>query len=525
LANPLNKAVELLMAGRLEEARRACRKVLQARADLAEAHMLLGEIDRQQGDEERARPSLERVLRLRPGWTQANIELALADLYSDFGRLPDAEAGYRRALERNAALSDARYNLAALLGQTGRGDESARELEALLQHEPQARDAREQLVRLEQDARRHDRVEALCRAGAELHPQDAFFAQKLGVARWWLGRHDAALEAYRHAAALAAPSSPAHAESMFLLASGLLTLGRLREGWETYRFRPSRLAALTRHPEIAPVPAAIDGSPKRIRLYSEQGLGDELFFLRFAPALRARGHRIDLVCEPKLAALIAPLGLFEPLESADLALCTGDLPVASGEERAPPLALTPDAACVAALRERLSAFGPPPYVGVTWRAGLMPEEQKAGTRAWSKEVAPARLGEALRPLHARVVVLQRKPAESEVGALLEGLGRKALDLSAVNDDLRQALAALSLLDEYVGVSNTNMHLLAGIPAPRPRVLVQTPAEWRWGLSEPKSAWFPGFRLYRQVRSGDWEAPVSALRNDLLGTPGVATQHK
>ncbi len=40
----LGKALELFMTGRVEEARRACRKALQARADLVEAHVLLAKI-------------------------------------------------------------------------------------------------------------------------------------------------------------------------------------------------------------------------------------------------------------------------------------------------------------------------------------------------------------------------------------------------------------------------------------------------------------------------------------------------
>ena len=45
------------MAGRLEDARRACRKLLAKRADLAEAHVLLAEIHRLAGDDGRARES------------------------------------------------------------------------------------------------------------------------------------------------------------------------------------------------------------------------------------------------------------------------------------------------------------------------------------------------------------------------------------------------------------------------------------------------------------------------------------
>jgi len=50
----LDQSVELFMAGRLDEARRVCRKLLDKRADLIEAHVLLAEIHRQAGDDGRA---------------------------------------------------------------------------------------------------------------------------------------------------------------------------------------------------------------------------------------------------------------------------------------------------------------------------------------------------------------------------------------------------------------------------------------------------------------------------------------
>jgi hypothetical protein len=69
------------------------------------------------------------------------------------------------------------------------------------------------------------------------------------------------------------------------------------------------------------------------------------------------------------------------------------------------------------------------------------------------------------------------------------------------------------LDEYVGVSNTNMHLLAGL-GKTARVLVTNPPEWRWLHAAETSPWFPGFRLYRQGQDGDWGGALACLERDL-----------
>ena len=69
------------------------------------------------------------------------------------------------------------------------------------------------------------------------------------------------------------------------------------------------------------------------------------------------------------------------------------------------------------------------------------------------------------------------------------------------------------VDEYVGVSNTNMHLRASAGRTA-RVLVPAPAEWRWMQSGPCSPWFPGFSIYRPSLQGDWANALAALRSDL-----------
>jgi len=522
----LQEATGLLVAGRLEEAYRACRKLIQARPDLAEAHLLLGELYEQRCDGRRASESFGRALRLRPEWNAARAYAILGDLFGDAGRYAAAESRYRKALSVDPGMADARFNLAAALAALGRLEECIAELTALLAAEPHASDARQRLVLLLHQSRRLDELEAVCREGTELHPRDPFYRCRLGVALWWRGQSEAALAAYRFAAELAATGSAAFLDAKGLEASSLLSLGRYEEGWLAYRWRSTRKSLRDAQPRIIEDPSGIASleGPARIGIVSEQGLGDELFFLRFAEHLRDRGHRLTAVCAPRLVPVLSELRrVFEGGVRAapatgddDYLLAAGDLPLACGESFALPLALPVDAERRAAFEARLRAFGPPPYVGVSWRAGLLPDDPRPQHGVhWVKEVSPEALAAILRPLDARLVVLQRRPAAQEVGRFCEVLGRPALDLSAVNDDLQDALAVLSILDDYVGVSNTNMHLRAAVPGKPARVLVRQPAEWRWGVAGGESPWFPGFKVYRQEQGADWRPLLDQLRSDLL----------
>jgi len=72
---------------------------------------------------------------------------------------------------------------------------------------------------------------------------------------------------------------------------------------------------------------------------------------------------------------------------------------------------------------------------------------------------------------------------------------------------------LDVLDEYVGVSNANMHLIAGL-GKTARVLIPVPGEWRWMASGDQSPWFPGLALYRQAITGDWGQALAVLSRDI-----------
>ena len=70
-----------------------------------------------------------------------------------------------------------------------------------------------------------------------------------------------------------------------------------------------------------------------------------------------------------------------------------------------------------------------------------------------------------------------------------------------------------MIDDYVCVSNTNVHLRAA-QGRICRVLVPNPSPFRWMGSGDESPWFPGTRVYRQGADGDWSAALAALAHDL-----------
>ena len=300
---------------------------------------------------------------------------------------------------------------------------------------------------------------------------------------------------------------PSLTEARWNLALIQLADGEFWAGWENYRSRPSVVR------DDFPVPAdrgADDLNGRGFEIHAEQGLGDELFFLRFVPALVQRGAAVRYIADPMLKSLTSRIPVLNEVSDRVNqweSLTIADLPYLLGSGETPPsVQITADPARRDKMAARLAEAGDPPYIGLTYRAG----RKLAG--ALYKEVPLAELGRALSGITGTIINVQRAPEDGDSDLLEQALGRGAADFTADNDDLEDMLALMALLDDYIGVSNTNMHLraTAGKPA---RVLVTHPAEYRW-MSAGTSPWFPDFALYRQTVAEGWSPAFADLSADL-----------
>jgi hypothetical protein len=173
-----------------------------------------------------------------------------------------------------------------------------------------------------------------------------------------------------------------------------------------------------------------------------------------------------------------------------------------------PLPLSPLPDAHAAMAERLAALGPAPRIGVTWRAGT-----KILRNGLYKEVTRDSLAAALSETPGTLIALQRQPHDGEVAEFSREAGREVHDMTGLNESLEDVLALLPLLDDYVCVSNTNLHLRASAGATS-RVLMPHPPEFRWMADGEESPWFPGTRIYRQTAAGNWSTALTRLKEDL-----------
>ena len=414
----------------------------------------------QQGQVEEAARRYREILAQAPGNAFATHYLGLATWHG--GDVREAERLMRAALEAERGVPDFHNNLGLLLRDTGRPEEAV--------------------------ARFRDALAA--------DPRWVAAYNNLALTREAQGRWDEAIEAYRQAIAAEPRFAAAHQN----LARTLLALGRYAEAWESYRWRLAAQGLATHPPDPAAprFPETLAG--RSMVLVSEQGIGDVLFFLRFAPELARRGARVGFQGDERLYPLLGRTGHFAlgfgSAANAAERHFVGDLPwLLQANEPSrfpPPLSLTPLPDRLARARERLESFGPGPSVALTWRAGTV---APGPVSVQSKRIAAGALAARLRGRAATWVSLQRRPEPGEREALEQALQAPVHDASQANEDLEDVLAWLALVDDYVGVSNANTHLRAALGKPM-EVLVPFPPEWRWGVAGERSAWFPGVRVTR-----------------------------
>jgi len=306
-----------------------------------------------------------------------------------------------------------------------------------------------------------------------------------------------------------------------------LAMGKFDTAWRHYFKRMRFLNGET----LSPITPGMNLQGKKIYLRRSQGIGDELFFLRFLPLLKEQHVHISYRASNKIFPLIQDLPEIDVLlheqdaiPEADFYFSIDDLPLIldiDKREKIPaPLALEFNQQLTQQIQQQTLSHYPPPYIGLTWKAGTPLEQQdtRSLTRSLVKEIDLSELIPILAKTKASIVVLQRNCEEQDLKLLQQSLPNPVLDLSSYNENLPHMLALMTLLDDYVGVSNTNMHLCAAV-AKTARVLVPHPAEWRWMISGNNSPWFPEFCIYRQDCNFQWQTACNNLESDLIKNYG------
>ena len=357
------------------------------------------------------------------------------------------------------------------------------------------------------------------RAG-ELRTTDAELLHHKAIALQDLGRMAEALQCFD--AALAA--RPDFVLARFHRALAYLLAGDYSRAWPDYELRllsadiPQRVSSLPRWDG-----GSLDG--RRVLVYGEQGIGDEILFASCLPDLIADARGCVIECAPKLKTLfersfpqadVCAAGTLnmQVARSLDCEVPIGSLPMhyrrSTRDFKASTyLKAAPDR--TATWRRKLdAATGARLKVGISWRGGT------PSTRA---SVRSINLGQWMPILSTRDVTFVSlqygKGAETEIDALPASVRSKVACWKEALTDYEDTAALVCALDLIVSVSTSLVDLAGALGRPV-WVLVPKMADWRYGHTGDSMVWYPSATLFRQASLGDWAAALDAVRSKLSG---------
>jgi tetratricopeptide (TPR) repeat protein len=547
----LDLGVLLAERNQTKEAVGCWQRILERNPEHAQAHHNLGVAMAQMGNPDEAIRLLKKAIALRPSYSEAFFNLAnvLCNQKSrDNDRRQEGVDRYREAVRLQTNYIEAIYNLGSVLTDLDRPAEAELWLR--------------QAVRIGLAGQLDSRSK---RDDSRFHLLTPSVFNQLGVALCAQGKYRAARSAYRRALAIKPDFSEAHCN----LANLYQELGRLPEaltcyelallhepqsavtkwnralsflqsgdfvtGWREYEWRWQR-------PQTPPRPIkeprwdGTDLHGKTLLIHMEQGLGDMIQFIRFAPLAKERGARVLVECPGFAVPLLArcpgvdeiiPEGIIrdqEPLPGAprfDMQIPIMSLPHVLGitlsnlPSEVPYIHL--DESRVLAWRDRLAKEIEPPSkqelrAGICWQGN--PNHRLDRYRS----IPLADFAPLARIPGVRLVSLQKGPGAAQLLTLPSTcpIWEPPHSAQMTAEALLDTAALMKNLDLIVSVDTGTAHLAGALGMPV-WVPLSAVGEWRWLLHREDSPWYPTMRLFRQKRLGRWHAVFRRIVHELEKT--------
>lgn len=485
-------------AGALEDAEAKYRSVLDVSPEHADALHLLGTVCFQRGDTLDAKSLIEKAIAANPN--AVNFQNTYGLVLRALNQSSEACQAWAKALKMSPGYLDAHNNLGMTLAEMKQYDNAETVLRVGLEEEPDSVMLRTTLGRtllLKDDV---DRAVAEFQNVLDTEPTHVNALNNLGVALNLIDDRAGARSAFERALA----ADPDHVDAHYNYSHLLLTEGDFENGWRHFEWRLRRRDYGRKFdvPQWGGEP--LNG--RTVLLWSEQGLGDAVQFIRYAPMVVEQGGTVIVECRKPVIRLFEQVegisGVFENREAEGYDL---HIPMMSL-----PSVFKSDLNSIPAPVPYVKGLDPVPVpaadgalkVGLAWAGNPGYSRDKHRTRSLA-EFAPL----ADMP-NVEFFGLQTGPAgkqEPPPGMVFTDLVEDVLDF---HDTARVMLD----LDLVISVDTAMAHLAGALGLPV-WVLLYKASDWRWLLDLDDSPWYPTMRLFRC--EDDWPAlfgdVASALR--------------
>lgn len=457
------------------------RQTFQQNALGPEALKNLGDALRRQGNTKGALDCYARAIQTRPNFPEIYMDMGVC--WWNIGNPQQAIVCFEKAISQKPDYVEALVNLGAVLRGAGRGSEARVQLDHSLQIEP-------------------NHALAITNLGALLHEE---------------GKIGEALEHFNRALT----HIPKCQDALWGKGLALLALGEYREGWRLYETGLGRQDLRGPNPFAAAKPWDGKLAPdKHLLIWSEQGLGDSLQFIRYAELCKQRVGKVSVSCPKPLVRLFKALPFiddaFDPTRGGSF---DEHVPMMSLPHRfdtvletvpaaVPYLRVDPEILAKWATKfAGVAGF----KVGLLWAGSAREDNLSANLIDRRRSVGLERMRPWLDLQGARFYNLQKdKPAE-QIAAL--GLADRLTDFMGEVTDFADTAAIVQNLDLVITVDTSVAHLAGGLGKPV-WVLSRYDACWRWLQNRPTNPWYPTARIFGQPAMGDWDSVMAEVGREL-----------
>ena len=325
------------------------------------------------------------------------------------------------------------------------------------------------------------------------------------------GRPDRAVAFLQNALAIA-PDQPT---ANFNLAVAYLLMGDYERGWPQYesRWRFEHLNGLL--PNLQqPRWTGQDLKDKTLLIFSEQGHGDNIQFVRFITNLLDMGAKIKLQINSSLIPLFSgtDIDIYSPEQDCGefdywtpIMSVPGTLGITLDKLAQELQYITPDQTLVKAWRDRLGLKNRL-RVGFCWSG-------RADT--WINRHKGMPFDEMLslikkNPNYEWINLQVECTAEEHQLLIAEGVKTYPGFINNFSD----TAALMHHLDVVLSVDTAVAHLAGAMGRPTWIMLNSYALDWRWLLNREDSPWYPSARLFRQPTMGDWQSVTNQIHKYL-----------
>lgn len=449
------------------------------------------------------------ILKSGPG---AEAYYNLGVLLQDHGGFDEAISNYMKAIQIKPNFVEAYYNLGVASQHLGQPDKAINCYQEVIRLNPDHSAAYLNLgIALKETEQLDEAIKAFQMALQLKQDYDIAY-YNLGNVYVSKGQFNEAKQLYQKTIEL----NPNYAEAHLNIAQLNLLFGNLRDGWKGFEWGWQIEGVMTHRNFVQPSWDGSDVSGRTILLYSDQGFGDTIHFIRYAPLVIQRGAKVVIECPAELMPLIQTIEEIHQvvvqgsqLPDFDLHCHILKLPeiFETTLETIPSKIpyIFPDPSKVKKWHDTIQTDGTSLKVGLVWSGD--PNFKRDQTRSCTLELF-SRIGY----FHEITFYnLQKGAAAQQVKNPPEGM--KLVDYMDEINDFSDTAALIENLDLVISVDTAIAHLTGALGKPVWTLLPFVP-DWRWMLNREDSPWYPTMRLFRQASTGDWESVIDHVKESL-----------